>query len=71
MSKVLTVGTAYQSSHNSVGTKFVLVNDKVYRTDDPKRYITTVKRSKRGQVFSNLCECDENGIPLQAQVRFN
>lgn len=70
MISVKYVSAEYQQRHNSVGDRFVLVDNRVYRTDDPKRYIATIKRNNPKRVFQNLCECNAKGIPLQVKINW-
>lgn len=70
MRSPLHVAAKYQRAHNASGTRFVLVNDRVYPTDNPQRYITTIKRNHPGQVYRNLGECNANGTLLQVQINW-
>lgn len=64
------INSCYQSQTNAAGSRFVNVNGKVYKTDNPQRYIATVKRNApRGSYFHTLFECDANGDKLHKQYK--
>jgi len=58
------VSTEYQSRVNSVGRCFVRVGMRVYPTDNPARYLATVRRNNEKKLHVHLYECDANGNRL-------